>query len=110
MTTLQNEPVATNGIAAIILAAATVVATHLGIDAEGTAKIVTFGGAGVSAALSIWRIFAARGKVTPIAGTTPLQQAAQLIRETRAELDSLEHVAPSLAGASGARVPVPPAG
>lgn len=104
MTTLQNEPVATNGAAAIVLAAVTVIATHLGIDADGTAKIVTFAGAAVSAALSIWRIVAARGKVTPLAGSTPLQQAAALIRETRHELDTLELAAPEVV------VPVPPAG
>lgn len=63
---MQNEPVAVNGIVAVLTAALTPVLARWGIDASGTGQIVGLAGAVIAAGVSVWRIVAARSKVSPV--------------------------------------------
>lgn len=63
---MQNEPVAIGGAVAILTAILTPILAKYGIDADGTAKIVGVLGAVATAALSVYSVWKARSKVTPV--------------------------------------------
>lgn len=68
---MTNEPVAVNGAISILLSLLTPVLAKWGIDADGAAKIAPLLGTLVAAAVAVWRVVAARSKVTPVPPVTP---------------------------------------
>ena len=64
---MSNEPVLVNGIVGLITAVLTPLLAKYGIDADGSAKILGFVPAAVTAIVSVVTLFLARSKVTPIA-------------------------------------------
>lgn len=64
---MTNEPVAGNGTIALILMFLAPVLGRWGIDASGATQVLTLMGGVISGLAAIWRIVAARAKVTPVA-------------------------------------------
>jgi len=64
---MTNEPVVLNGGLSVILAVIAPLLAKYGIDQDGAAKILSLVGTVAAGLLSLWRIYAARSKVTPVA-------------------------------------------
>lgn len=63
----SNEPVLANGGLALLLTLLAPLLVRWGIDADTLGQILYYAGAAVSAIVAVVRLFAARGKVTPLA-------------------------------------------
>lgn len=72
----DQEPVALNGGAAAIAAALTPILLIVGVNADSAGRIAGVAGGAVAAALAVWSLIRARGKVTPVV-TADAAAAAQ---------------------------------
>ena len=64
---MSNEPVLLNSGLSVILAVLAPFLAKWGIDQDGAAKLLSLIGTVVAGIVSVWRIIAARNKVTPVA-------------------------------------------